>query len=160
MKNIENKKLPQMLLFNMCEDWKKIWHHFGLFLSLFLTFHLNILQLCKKLPSYISGTHQLMFPLVNNGQKWCNKLCNSFLFLHLLQGECGYNTVLVSSRWQTEILSLDIILFSSLILWYKEKSILSFPFMHDMWILGLFSTSPVLSFHCTVKYLIFNLNWK
>ena len=26
-------------------------------------------------------------PLVNNGQKWCQKLCNIFSSLHLLQGE-------------------------------------------------------------------------
>ena len=75
-----------MLLF-IVWGLKKNWHHFGLFLSLFSTFHLNFLQLCKKLPSYISGTHLLLFPLVNNGQKWCQKLCNIFSSLHLLQGE-------------------------------------------------------------------------
>ena len=78
-----------MLFFNLCEGWKNFWHHFGLFLSLFSTFHQNFLQLCKKLPSYISETHQLLFPLVNNSQKWCQKLCNIFSSLHLLQGECG-----------------------------------------------------------------------
>ena len=88
MKNIENKKLPQMLSFNMCKGPKKIWHHFGLFLSLFLAFHLKFLQLCKKPPSYISGTHQLLFPLVNNGQNWCQKLCKIFPPLLILQGEC------------------------------------------------------------------------
>ena len=67
-----------MLLFNMCEGPKKIWHHFGLFLSLFLAFHLKFLQLCKKPPSYISGTHQSLFPLVNNGQNWFQKLCTFF----------------------------------------------------------------------------------
>ena len=77
-----------MLFFNLCEGWKKFWHHFGLFLSLFSTFHQNFLQLCKKLPSYISETHQLLFPLVNNSQKWCQKLCNIFSSLYLLQGEC------------------------------------------------------------------------
>merc|ERR1711978_728169 len=89
MNNIENKKLPQMLLFNMCEGPKKILHHFGLFISLFLAFHLKFLQLCKKPPSYISGTHQLLFPLVNNGQNWCQKLCTFFSPLLILQGECG-----------------------------------------------------------------------
>merc|ERR1711978_542353 len=88
MNNIENKKLPQMLLFNMCEGPKKILHHFGLFLSLFSAFHLKFLQLCKKPPSYISGTYQLLFPLVNNGQNWCQKLCNIFSPLLILQGEC------------------------------------------------------------------------
>ena len=77
-----------MLLFNMCEGPKKIWHHFGLFLSLFLAFHLKFLQLCKKPPSYISGTHQSLFPLVNNGQNWCQKLCTFFSPLLILQGEC------------------------------------------------------------------------
>ena len=77
-----------MLIFNMCEGQKKIWHHFGLFLSLFLAFHLKFLQLCKKPPSYISGTHQLLFPLVNNGQNWCQKLCKNFSSLLILQGEC------------------------------------------------------------------------
>ena len=88
MKNIENKKLPQMLSFNMCEGPKKIWHHFGLFLSLFSAFHLKFLQLCKKPQSYISGTHQLLFPLVNNGQNWCQKLWTFFSPLLILQGEC------------------------------------------------------------------------
>ena len=67
---------------------KKIWHHFGLFLSLFLAFHLKFLQLCKKPPSYISGTHQSLFPLVNNGQNWCQKLCTFFSPLLILQGVC------------------------------------------------------------------------
>ena len=79
----------QMLFFNLCEGWKKFWHHFGLFLSLFSTFHQNFLQLCKKLPSYISETHQLLFPLVNNGQNWCQKLCTFFSPLLILQGECA-----------------------------------------------------------------------
>ena len=96
MKNIENKKLPQILSFNMCKGPKKIWHHFGLFLSLFLAFHLKFLQLCKKPPSYISGTHQLLFPLVNNGQNWCQKLCKIFSPLLILQGECEQHYV--SSR--------------------------------------------------------------
>ena len=77
-----------MLSFNMCEGPKKIWHHFGLFLSLFLAFHLKFLQLCKKPPSYISGTHQSLFPLVNNSQNWCQKLCTFFSPLLILQGEC------------------------------------------------------------------------
>ena len=77
-----------MLLFNMCEGPKKIWHHFGLFLSLFLAFHLKFLQLCKKPQSYISGTHQLLFPLVNNGQNLFQKLCTFFSPLLILQGEC------------------------------------------------------------------------
>ena len=76
--------MPQMLLFNMCEGPKKNLHHFGPFLSLFSAF----LQLCKNPQSYISRTHQLMFPLVNNVYKWCQKLCNIFSSLHLLQGEC------------------------------------------------------------------------
>ena len=80
-----------MLSFNMCEGPKKIWHHFGLFLSLFSAFHLKFLQLCKKPPSYISGTHQLLFPLVNNGQNWCQKLCKIFSPLLILQGECVTN---------------------------------------------------------------------
>ena len=78
---IENKKMPKMLLFNMCEGPKNFWHHFGLFLRLFLAFHLNFLQLCKKLQSYISRTHKLLFPL-------CQKLWRIFLPLLLLQGEC------------------------------------------------------------------------
>ena len=102
----------QMLLFNMCEGWKKNWHHFGLFLSLFSTFHLNFLQLCKKLPSYISGTHQLLFPLVNNGQKWCQKLCNIFSSLHLLQGECGQYCVIImyaQSRGRSKLLTSPVL---------------------------------------------------
>ena len=90
MKKIENKKLPQMLSFNMCEGPKKIWHHFGLFLSLFSAFHLKFLQLCKKPQSYICGTHQLLFPLVNNAQNWCQKLWRIFSPLLILQGECVY----------------------------------------------------------------------
>ena len=70
---------------------QKNWHHFGLFLSLFLAFHLKFLQLCKKPPSYISGTHQLLFPLVNNSQNWCQKLCKKFSPLFILQGECDYD---------------------------------------------------------------------
>ena len=85
---IENKKMPKMLLFNMCEGPKNFWHHFGLFLRLFSAFHLKFLQLCKKPPSYISGTHQLLFPLVNNGQNWCQKLWRIFSPLLILQGEC------------------------------------------------------------------------
>ena len=89
-----------MLSFNMCKGPKKIWHHFGLFLSLFLAFHLKFLQLCKKPPSYISGTHQSLFPLVNknNGQNWCQKLCTFFLPLLILQGECAHILIL-SSYW-------------------------------------------------------------
>jgi hypothetical protein len=98
MKNIENKKLPQILSFNMCKGPKKIWHHFGLFLSLFLAFHLKFLQLCKKPPSYISGTHQLLFPLVNNGQNWCQKLCKIFSPLLILQGECAISLISLL-RW-------------------------------------------------------------
>ena len=77
-----------MLSFNMCEGPKKIWHHFGLFLSLFSAFHLKFLQLCKKPQSYICGTHQLLFPLVNNAQNWCQKLWRIFSPLLILQGEC------------------------------------------------------------------------
>ena len=105
MKNIENKKMPQMLLFNMCEDWKKIWHHFGLFLSLFSAFHLNFFQLCKKLQSYISGTHQLLFPLVNNGQNWCQKSWSFFSPLLILQGECVLCTDPCPCRWSTRTTS-------------------------------------------------------
>ena len=60
---------PQTLLFYMCEGQKENWHHFGLFLNLFSAFHLKFLQLCKKPQSYISGTHQLLFPLVKIGVK-------------------------------------------------------------------------------------------
>ena len=94
MKNIENKKLPQMLLFNTFGGHKNIWHHFGLFLSLFSAFHLKVLQLCKKPQSYISGTHQLLFPLVKNGQNWCQKLWTFFSPLLILQGECAHHMCL------------------------------------------------------------------
>ena len=80
-----------MLLFNMCEGPKKIWHHFGLFLSLFSAFHLKFLQLCKKPQSYICGTHQLLFPMVNNAQNWCQKLWRIFSPLLILQGECDHS---------------------------------------------------------------------
>ena len=91
-----------MLLFNMCEGPKKIWHHFGLFLSLFSAFHLKFLQLCKKPQSYISGTHQLLFPLVNNGQNWCQKLWTFFSPLLILQGECEqWCRQVVTWTWST-----------------------------------------------------------
>ena len=89
MKTIENKKKVTNVI---CQNkwWMKInWHNFGLVLILFSTFHLDFLQLCNKLPSYISRTHQFLFSLVNNCQKSCQKLCNIFLSLHLLQGECA-----------------------------------------------------------------------
>ena len=86
-----------MLSFNMCEGPKKIWYHFGLFLSLFLAFHLKFLQLCKKPQSYISRIHQLLFPLVNNGQNWCQKLWRIFSPLLILQGECVPENLSTSS---------------------------------------------------------------
>ena len=54
----------------------------------FLAFHLNFLQFCKKPQSYIFRTHQLLFPLVNNVQNWCQKLWRFFSPLPILQGEC------------------------------------------------------------------------
>ena len=46
---------------------KKNWHCLGLFLRLFWTFHLTF----SKPPSYIlSGTHQILFPLVAYCDKW------------------------------------------------------------------------------------------
>ena len=63
-----------MLLFNMCEGPPKKLTQFWPVFKPFLAFHLKFLQLCKKPQSYIFGTHQLLFPLVNNGQNWCQKL--------------------------------------------------------------------------------------
>ena len=81
--------MSQMLSFNMCEGQKKIWHHFGLFLRFFLAFHLKFLRLCKKPPSYISGTHKSLFPLVNNGQIWCQNLCTFFHPYWSFRGSVG-----------------------------------------------------------------------
>ena len=99
---------------------KKIWHHFGLFLSLFSAFHLKFLQLCKKPPSYISGTHQLLFPLVNNGQNWCQKLCKNFSPLLILQGECdtddGWNVPMRCCDINLNVLVLRVIMCTSVLL--------------------------------------------
>ena len=42
---------------------------FALFLTIFTIFHLKFFQLCKISPSYISGTPQVMFGLVNTHTK-------------------------------------------------------------------------------------------
>ena len=65
-----------------------VWPHFSPFLAIFSTFHQNFLQLCKKPPSYISVTHHFLFPMVNNGPKFCQKLWTFFSPLLILQGEC------------------------------------------------------------------------
>ena len=43
------------------------------FLTIFSIFHFKFLQLGKILPSYIFGTPQVMFGLVNNDENWCQK---------------------------------------------------------------------------------------
>ena len=55
----------KMLSFIMCETPKLIAAIFGSFLAIFTLFHLKFLQLCKIFPSYIYGTPQVMFGLVN-----------------------------------------------------------------------------------------------
>ena len=48
------------------------------FLAIFTLFHLKFLHLCKIPPSYIFGTSQAMFGLVNNDENWCQKSCIIF----------------------------------------------------------------------------------
>ena len=105
MKNIGNKNCHKCYYSKCVRAKKNVWHLFGLFLSLFLAFHLNFLQLCKKLQSYISRIHKLLFPLVNNGQK----LWRIFSPLLLLQGECGQYIPLVTrgSRNALKLLSCE-----------------------------------------------------
>ena len=93
VKHQNEKKLKikkcQKCYYSICVRAQKIFDTiFGLFLRLFSAFHLKFLQLCKKPQSYICGTHQLLFPLVNNAQNWCQKLWRIFSPLLILQGEC------------------------------------------------------------------------
>ena len=68
-----------------------------------MAFHLNFLHLCKKPPSYISVTHKFLFPLANNGQNWCQKLCTFFSPLLILQGECvKYNRKCFINLWNKQ----------------------------------------------------------
>ena len=61
--------MVKMLLFIICEAPQKISTIFKPFLDIFTLFHLKNLQLCKIFPSYIYGTPQVMFGLVNNHGK-------------------------------------------------------------------------------------------
>ena len=58
------------------------------FLDIFTLFHLKNLQLCKIFPSYIYGTPQVMFGLVNNHGKWCQMSWVIFHDWTFLVGMC------------------------------------------------------------------------
>ena len=78
-----------MLLFIKCEPHPKNKTFFKPFLAIFTLFHLKNLQLCKIFPSYIYGTPQVMFGLVNNDGKWCQMCCVIFHDWTFLVGMCG-----------------------------------------------------------------------
>ena len=78
-----------MLSFITCETPNLISAIFGPFLAIFTLFHLKLLQLCKIFPSYIYGTPQVMFGLVNNHGKWCQMSCIIFHDWTFLLGMCG-----------------------------------------------------------------------
>ena len=85
----------KMLLFIICEPPQRNSTIFKPFLTIFTLFHLKNLQLCKIFPSYIYGTPQVMFGLVNNHGKWCQMSCvifHDWTFLVGMCVECGRRT--------------------------------------------------------------------
>ena len=79
MEKVEKQKKVKMKKIIMYETPKLISAIFGQFLAVFTLFHLKFLQLCKIFPSYIYGSPQVMFGLVNNHRKWCQMSCIIFV---------------------------------------------------------------------------------
>ena len=88
MEKVEKQKKVKMKKFIMYETPKLISAIFWQFLAIFTLFHLKLLQLCKIFPSSISGTPQVMFPLVNNLGKWWQMSCINFHDWTFLVGMC------------------------------------------------------------------------
>ena len=89
-------KMKKMILY---ETPKLISAIFGPLLAIFTLFHLKFLQLCKIFPSYIYGTPQVMFGLVNNHGKWCQMSCIIFHDWTFLVGMCVTHTSWTLEFW-------------------------------------------------------------
>ena len=87
---VEKQKMLKMLSFIICEAPPKNSTIFKSFLAIFTLFHLKNWQLCKIFPSYICGTPQVMFGLVNNHGKWCQMSCVIFHDWTFLVGMCDH----------------------------------------------------------------------